>query len=132
MHKFVHSLTMLLVLYHLLVGCCWHHAHAESPEPRVESASCTACCGHEHGNGREPAESPRPHEGGCEGGTCDFVVPQEDGGTELAHQSVPANGLCSDLPRQERVLPDLPSNAAPPPAGIPGLRLHLVNQILLI
>ncbi len=135
MHKTVHTLTMLLMLYHVLVGCCWHHAHAESPTSRADGSLNTACCGHDHGehhDGQEPADRPHQQDGDCDDGMCFFVVPQADGGAELVDKPAPATGLCLDLHRQSRSSRGWPPNEAPPPSGIPPLRLHLVNQILLI
>lgn len=135
MHKTVHSLTMLLVLYHLLVGCCGHHAHADSRKASIEASPYTACCGHghrEHNDGQEPASSEHSHESGCDEDVCHFVVPQAGGGAVLAVQSAAANCLCSVLPALEHLSSSYLASAPPPPAGIPPLRLHLVHQVLLI
>ncbi|NLS92875.1 MAG: hypothetical protein GXX96_12035 [Planctomycetaceae bacterium] len=135
MHKTVHSLTMLLVLYHLLVGCCGHHAHTDSSNPRIEASRHTVCCGHghrEHNDGREPEPSGHPHESGCDGGVCHFVVPQADGGASLVVQSAAANCLYFVPPAQEHLSSSYLASAPPPSPGIAALRLHLVHQVLLI
>lgn len=128
MQKIVHSLTMLLVLNHLLVGCCSHHGHAESIA--MHSMECGCHGDEEH---QESSDSPRPRDGGCGEGNCYFVVPQTDGGAELVDRSAPVNGLCGLLPNQGYAFrTNLASIEDSPPCGVPPLRLHLANQVLLI
>ncbi len=131
MHRIVHSLAMSLVLYHVLVGCCWHHAHAESAEPSGETLQSPTCCQHHHEDGREPADLPHPHDGGCDGESCDFVVPHIDGPPQLDETAVAS---LVDLDLASRIQPSSGAlgSEIPPPGGLPPLRLHLLNQILLI
>ncbi len=135
MHKLVHNLTMILVLYHVVVGCCWHHGHVESPAPSVGGPINTACCGHDHDghhDGQNPADHSHQQGGECDDGMCFFVVPQVDGGAMAVDRPAFSINLGSNLSRQEGASPRCPLSEPPPPAGIPPLRLHLVNQILLI
>ena len=135
MHKSVHRLTMLLVLYHTLVGCCWHHSHAETPEVLAEASVGATCCGHshdEHGDRHEPSDPPHSDDSGCDHGTCVFFVPPTDAGTDAVDETAPVNGLCSDLPRHGILSASWAIGEPPRPAGVPSLRLHMVNQILLI
>lgn len=136
MRKIVHSLTLLLVLYHTLVGCCWHHAHGEGQATRADSSHHVACCGHSHeghDHGRDPSNPPDGNDSGCDHGPCVFLVPPTGDGVGMTDQVAAGKGLCVDL-FHGGILPadccDI--SESPPPSGGPPLRLHLVNQILLI
>ena len=135
MHKIVHSLAIFLVLYHTLVGCCWHHAHAVPFPKPAASVSTAACCDHSHDEptGRPDSEGV-PHHGdrGCDHGKCVFFVPPTDGSADQAEQVVPLSESFTGILRHAAILSRCRAGEAPPPAGLPPLRLHLANQILLI
>lgn len=135
MHKMVHSLTMLLVLYHTLVGCCWHHAHAAALSDRADVQVTASCCGHshhEHDTGAEPADhSPRDGRG-CEHGRCVFLVPPVDGNAGIVDAVARADVIWGDLPPRGRLSSSVSTSELPPPVGLPPHRLHLVNRVLLI
>jgi len=77
------SLTAVMVLAHVLLGCCCHHQHASPHQP-----ACTTCvhhagadchghsCGQEGGRHHWPAGGEHQDRGGCEGGRCVFVTGQ--------------------------------------------------------
>lgn len=131
MRRLAHKITVLLVLYHATVGCCWHHAHAAPLEP---GRAGVKCCDHKHGHNEEQAPTPQPHPpgGGCDGENCDFVIPQVDAGTELVEQSASTDALCCKPSCATCACAKPLSHESPPPVGRPPLRLHLMNQILLI
>lgn len=136
MRKIVHSLTLLLVLYHSLVGCCWHHAHGEEQAPRTDASDDVTCCGHSHqghDHGREPSEAPSRNDTGCEHGKCVFFVPPTADVAGIADSVATSNGLYSDV-LQDGIVRSKCSDVreSPPCSARPPLRLHLVNQILLI
>jgi hypothetical protein len=62
MHRMVSSIVVISLALHMLLGCCWHHAHAEGAE--------CAEVGHDHGE-----SLPGDHDDAepCEGEGCVFV-----------------------------------------------------------
>ena len=133
MQRIVHNLAMTVVLYHLLVGCCGHHAHWDISTPTSDDLDAAACCCHEHGDDqRSHGEAPSQKGGGCDGVKCVFVAPQVEGRAHSVDQ--PPGASLVRLERAFRILPS-PSEQAhefPPPGGVPPIRLHLVLQVLLI
>jgi len=83
MNKWVHNLTMLAVLYHLLVGCCWHHAHGE-PRAAARQTGCALDCpdsfhhGAPHAADEPLADGSHEHQGACENPRCTFVLPDPE------------------------------------------------------
>jgi hypothetical protein len=72
MHRTVSSIVAMSLALHMLLGCCWHHAHAEA----VECAEV----GHDHAHGEslpgdhdEPLPSDHDDAEPCEGEGCVFV-----------------------------------------------------------
>lgn len=80
--------TLLAMLVHSVLGCCWHHDHASHrdivscavsghPEGDDEIVSpIRKCCGHKHASDAAPA-----HQGSDENSPCDH----SDGGCVEAH-----------------------------------------------
>ena len=135
MQKMVHSLTMLLVLYHTLVGCCWHHAHAAVPSDRAVAEVNATCCGHSHSDhhgSQESGDHSHRDGNGCEQARCVFLIPAADTGWDVfssgGHSGVP----CAELPHHNVLASNAATSESPPPSGLPPLRLHLVNRILLV
>jgi hypothetical protein len=140
MHKLIHNMTMCIVLCHLLAGCCWHHAHAAEDEfwhhARGTMAAADAhTVSDEHGEcvdhrNDQPDSSGRRRT--CHEGHCVFVVPVIDGTSRLVGQvSLLARPAVTDVV-------SVPTSCALEScrrplhkSGTP-LRLHLLNQILLI
>ena len=132
MHRLARILVTCTVLQHALLGCCWHHAHAERPgcchDDSRPAATCDrsehdhdCACGHSH-----------PNEAGCGEGRCVCVLRKPPSVAELlvgadpladAGSHVPTSGLATGAVRPPQVLP---SDSGPL------LRLHLLNQILLV
>jgi hypothetical protein len=112
----------------------------ERPAP----AEPTCCHGHDHGHdhiwdhdhdGDAPAVPHHHghHEDGCGGQACVFVVPRTDG-PEVAPEGFGAPSLA--LPAHVSPLavcePAVPAEPSHPPGLSGTLRLHLVNQVLLL
>ena len=101
MRLLVQSLMLAVMLFHSVMGCCWHHRHECSCGQTGQGAFCSAaqsrvmktrtarmpqshsCCGHSHGqrvaNQPSPPPVPRdrddsPHQTRCEHGDCTFLV----------------------------------------------------------
>jgi hypothetical protein len=71
--------TAIALLAHSLLGCCWHHAHADGCEP---ASACHAAAHHEHHHADRPESAgPRHDEDDpdhrhptlCVEPTCSFV-----------------------------------------------------------
>jgi hypothetical protein len=134
MRSYLSSLTAALLAMHTVFGCCWHHAHASTPQgkslPSVESSEShgvahaddgcersTGGCGH-HGNHN------------CHGSKCVFTSSAKTGSPQfslrLSPQSVVAPA--STVPNVTRVQ----KPAFSPDELLPPLRLHLIERVLLI
>lgn len=137
MFKLVHSLALLTVLYHMLVGCCCHHAHAHQPvrSPQVAPATCCSGHHHQHGEAEKPADSPQQparqpvH---CHGKTCVFVLPTSVASDRLVGQTTWLVDFCWVPPSV--TVPVTTGFVADVGCFDPGLsvRIHLWHQILLI
>ena len=138
MHKLVHNLALSMVLYHLLVGCCCHHAHAHPKDSGSHHDElAVACCSHHDHSQREgepsdPAHSSDREHGGCDDTRCVFVVPNPGGATRLVSQVNPLVLMSfAPQPAAAALVTSLTREPPRPAAALP-LRLHLWNQILLI
>lgn len=141
------QITILMLLVHLGVGCCWHHGHTCPVNCYdLPAATADACpCGvQNHGayassNGLRCNDAPvlgdRGHrEHPCDGGRCVFVR-TDDSPDQLA---LFANPLCpmdvvsphQDLARGHRRLEAAADGSVC--FACPSLRLHLLLQVLLI
>lgn len=138
MQKFLHNLMMTSVFYHILVGCCWHHAHTEPLGECGSDQAVGACVGHshdhpEHDEGQEsPLERPPGQDSHCDGEQCCFVVPKPGGGARLADRTSSVDVVCRDATSLVQPPVGYLLNEGAPAAGIPTLRSHLMNQVFLI
>jgi hypothetical protein len=64
MHHAISSLVTASLALHMLLGCCWHHAHAEAAECAEISAD------HDHD---EHSPVDHDHSKSCDGEGCVFV-----------------------------------------------------------
>ena len=73
----VANLTVVTMLAHALLGCCWHHGHADRPEqPGRQAAFLShAGCHHDgHSCSRgTPQQEDHPTPDDCDGSRCLFV-----------------------------------------------------------
>ena len=91
------ALTLLAMLVHSMLGCCWHHSHGA----RADSGGCAVdgdhrdevkskspprvCCGHRHAPSSAPASRDATDEnspsdnprGCCEEGSCVYTTSSE-------------------------------------------------------
>jgi hypothetical protein len=126
MFKLFRILTAVVFAVHIMVGCCWHHAHACESKDDVQPTY--GQCPDSHASGADNS-----HRGpqDCQGSQCSFV------------SSISPNSHLLVQPSQAFVpvlLTDQPSLVG---AGskqhcfatgrlLPSVRLYLVNQVLLI
>jgi len=120
---FVGYLTLAALVLHMLLGCCWHHAHSWK--------ECAAAEHHDHVGG-EPHQptTPSHHQSRCQQGKCVFVRPSHEQ-FDLAHcDRWPALALPASL------APVVEHSAPRPLLDLSGplwpLRRHLMQQVLLI
>jgi hypothetical protein len=136
MHRLTHILACVTVVLHIMGGCCWHHAHAACPGDCCESpqaVACRSCDDQGHGDHHAcPGEHPGKDDHGCDTAPCVFVVPETESPVKIA----PAQPLGVLPPDVDTARPAI--HVAAHPAQAPqsrlgaGLRLHLVNQVLLL
>src|ERR671914_316931 len=84
MRGLIHLLTLAAFATHMVVGCCWHHAHVDVAARRVEAASHRACPHQNHHPARgggdachddDPAQHGSDHESSeCGGTRCTFIA----------------------------------------------------------
>jgi hypothetical protein len=123
--KLTHYLTLGALLTHLLLGCCWHHAHDNAPQVASADHDDHPCGSHEQPGRRH--HDPQQ----CQQGKCVFVRPSHDQLTCTPLGSCQAFALSA--PNADLVAVRFPGHSLPPTGAHLGpLRLHLLNQILLI
>lgn len=132
------QITTALLLFHLVVGCCFHHAHAcvmdccDAPAAKAED-----CCHHgEEAEGTDTA--PLGHDGHeddqheCDGGICVFMAADTDSDLLDSAQSQVCWLGTANTPEAN---PFGLMNGPPPPLwllGDDGPRVHLLFQVMLI
>ncbi|HYW79927.1 MAG TPA: hypothetical protein VE890_10150 [Thermoguttaceae bacterium] len=97
MCRLVANLTVVAMLMHSVLGCCWHHSHAGQPERSDSQAALLfhTCCHHDdHSCSNETAQQDgQPTPGKCDGSRCLFV-----GATRtIAVQQVSADASVASL-----------------------------------
>lgn len=144
--QFVHLMTAFAVLWHTVVGCCAHHAHAnehvrnDSPRAANQSLNHSHSCGCHHHKCSKPStledadstneSCPCDHSGPCNDPKCAFdtVRPVDvaalslDAGPLTLPSEMP---LASDSVHGARFDEDWPRFAWPP-----SLRAHLFFGVL--
>ena len=147
LQRLVLGLALAAVLFHAVGGCCCHHAHAgfftpgfSTLDPGLSTLPQAACDCHRHvdkgtyqenhGEAGQPAA--HRHGDGCDKGPCDFVVPESNGIIVCK----PVLSLTAAIIHTDTIaLPSLLVNRSfdsPSARSGPPLRLHLLNQILLL
>ncbi|NUQ61924.1 MAG: hypothetical protein HUU20_05525 [Pirellulales bacterium] len=142
MYRLLHSIAMVAVLAHMVFGCCLHHAHgscgtsfgdasfaAQSAGPHglrspavVEHTGCHChaadCLSHENA----------PEHKGCDERDCVFIKPDDSSSGDLFAPSI--DGL---FPAPLAAHAGQSLRVPCQPVAIPSpLRLHLMNQVLLV
>jgi hypothetical protein len=119
-------LTAVVLAVHLMVGCCWHHAHA--CESKGDTQSTHGQCPDSHDSGADHSQH-GPQD--CRGSQCSFVA------------SSNLNSHSLSQPSQTFVLVSLADQPSLVGMGSEqhffatgrfplSVRLYLVNQVLLI
>ena len=136
MSGLVRILTAVVLTAHLTVGCCWHHAHAcdnSGHSSPVQGAAIAdgQCPESSHSGAGTDHANHGPQD--CQGGKCSVTAQRPNSGNWLARPSDP---LISPLPISvlSTVGDDYRCDSFFSVAGwlpLP-VRLHLVNQVLLI
>jgi len=131
-HSLLTGMMILVFAFHSLFGCCWHHAHqyalcSELLSPTAESPGFTQNIADNNHN--EPIHH---HYGAerCMGVVCVFIKPS---------QSVAQTSTNFHLPTVKFIMPESDSFCDQTKdllvcdhSPLLSLRLHLVNQVLLI
>ena len=134
------NLTAIMVLAHVLLGCCWHHHHAPGYEPA--STTCldhvgvdcqSGSCGHENACGHHAAGADHSHRNGCQGGHCVFGTGQSPRmpaapSVDLCARTVAAAAGADGSPAESRIW----AKAVAAARRCPSLRIHLSQQVLLL
>lgn len=151
MQAVVAQITILLLLAHAALGCCWHHAHehlfricghehetmaavlaadvdASPPHLAARAVAAHAC------NRSAPAGEHRHHDPTCPGTRCVFLM--ADRGALSSGARVPvARPICSaesSLEHGEGCRPDGSLSGTPRFCANGSLRSHLALCVLLI
>jgi hypothetical protein len=134
MRDVIHNLAIGLITFHVVGGCCLHHAHAWTDLHAVDVhvSHDGHLVPHEHPCSdcpRPPAHPADP----CQEGTCQFIAPQKTRPCELP-VSLPGVHLPASLSRDATplCLSWLDVSVADHARTWYGLRLHLVEQVLLL
>jgi len=127
MHGLLHSLTVVALLAHLMLGCCVHHSHAAAAS--IDDHGCCDATHAEVAGGHECSDDRHPDYGTCKGGRCWFL---RSPGTDAFFWEISPSPIL--------VLPDTPAIADVSGAAcsfssgrlLLPVRLHLANLVLLI
>jgi len=136
MHRLTHIVAGVTVVFHMMGGCCLHHAHAAcAGECRgaPQAVDCRSCDDHGHADHYAcPSERPQPHDHGCDTAPCVFVLPETQGVVRIAPVE-PLGSLPADVDARcpaTQVAFHRADSWHPRLTG--ALRLHLLNQVLLL
>ena len=140
MHGVVSTLTAACLFVHMAVGCCWHPVPARaqaSAAVRTTGRSHASCCRHTHereeGHSSTPT-CPESPDYSCHEDNCSVVItsPQH----EMTIKSLPSTFVVAPASAtyagQTLTQSSLLSICLAPWISGPPLRLHLLNQLLLI
>jgi hypothetical protein len=130
----------VVLLLHMLLGCCWHHAHAchhrllPAPvSPQGDDCDQWAIGGPHHSNGHGSPGDDHHGSDHCQGSWCVFTAGERLTAVSLAVLQETAITVAPTGHMGTAVTAAVPgpgfSNLAGP---CPPLRLHLVNQVLLL
>ncbi|MBN2579882.1 MAG: hypothetical protein JXB10_12915 [Pirellulales bacterium] len=138
MRYITHRLALLAVLFYTSGGCCAHHLFAQCRDGRVEGTNRFTTIGTvpllQHGDVHSTCHGNHCQHPGhvCDAGSCVFITPQKESsertGLPYSPAPAPADGgtLCPAHPTALDRSHDSHSFRSP------ALRLHLVNQVLLL
>ena len=74
--KVIFSATLLPMLVHSILGCCWHHAHSDAKLNGVSSANEVHCCHEHHRSQHNDPVPPAPcdHDESCNELICVYIA----------------------------------------------------------
>ena len=131
-------ITVLLLLAHVGLGCCWHHSHtctvSSCESPAVTSGSCCGD-GHRHGkHGHHDHSAPVPHQDQCDGEQCTFLPPKPSPVQKGELQFAPCFLDTALSPIKPRLLDSHLTHGQDPSLHVDGppVRTHLLLGVLLI
>jgi hypothetical protein len=137
----VSNLAVLSLLAHMVLGCCWHHAHASRQDPTSSAPVADLSGGHDHPDSlpRQRASHPEAaggeHDGrhGCSGNRCVGLVDLPTRTlTPSARQSLELPAACQAFHCGPAVPEATPAKAGPLTGRCLSVRIHLLHQVLLI
>lgn len=139
MQAFFSPTIAAVLLIHAVFGCCWQHARQAIVAEHPGSAAASACCPHGHASSHEHSVPGKPCDCRWEcHGTCVYLA--EKSSLELpllvadlhGIAMLPAMSQSAELILVGQLSNGWGSNGSGPLCAQPPLRLHLLNQILLI
>ena len=91
MRAIISTAVAVAIALHLVLGCCWHHAHVETAVNSVSKATTRSCCGRGKASTPSHAEEQSPNESRESGSSscdeeCDVIAvraPDDAAGTFL-------------------------------------------------
>lgn len=158
MHVCTAGISIVSLLLHAVLGCCWHHTHADGchthesaaaaclhESPTDEHADSHDHAGHRHVEHHdaetaahdadgEPSQAPQPCGTDCEDDRCSFVRADSQPETDPLGDGAPVV-LLAELGARSIGLPALRAASGSPadsPHPAPSLRAHLLYGVLLI
>jgi len=134
-NRILSHLVAVLLSLHMLLGCCWHHAHACSSACQT---AATAACGHadgddddghcQHSSGSRPGHHPTD---ACTGERCSFVASPKTASVG-PQVDAPSLGVWSLVSLELPAVDSASAGQCARVAAAPPERLHLVYQVLRI
>jgi len=134
MSRLFRILTAVVFAVHLMVGCCWHHAHAcdsQDHSPPAQGAVTTDGQCHESPDSGAGADHPNHGPQDCQGSHCSFVSSNNPNSYSLVQ---PSQAFVTVLLTGQPSLVGTGSEQHCFATGrlLLSVRLYLVNQVLLI
>jgi hypothetical protein len=132
MYRLLRILTAVVMMAHLVMGCCLHHAHAcenmKCTNPTRETASLEIQCSTNVHDGSSHAGHGVQK---CQGEKCSFIPSSPTAGSFVMQ---PFQGLVLSIIDESFALTCSFAEQKFSATGrlLPPVRLHLANQVLLI
>ena len=135
------SVTLLPMLVHSIIGCCWHHAHVDGDLAcQHENAESQVCHGHKHahehmvGTDSNAPVVPTPceHEDGCDEVRCVYVATESLRITMAFEFN--AHAVAFDVPCDIVVMSPIVSmsNLNQPPRVVVALQQCALTQVWIV
>ncbi len=128
-------LASVALLLHMLLGCCWHHAHSCQHRLSMTPGGQRGDDCDEGATGAHGLPAGQDHHGSdrCQGSPCVFTAVERFTPATQAQFLDIAVAVAPAAETGTTLVAMFASPASPDLAGpCPPLRLHLVNQVLLL